>query len=66
MKFSPKLLLSLLLILPASLWAQQSGDQIEIDYNNPKKYVVGGVSVEGNTTYYIFIWIVVIYFYLVT
>ena len=49
MKFSPKLLLSLLLMLPASLWAQQSGDQIEIDYNNPKKYVIGGVSVEGNS-----------------
>lgn len=30
------------------LAAQQKGEEIVVDYNNPKKYVVGGVSVEGN------------------
>lgn len=49
MKFRQILLLSLLFMLPASAWAQQPSEQIEIDYNSPKKYVVGGVSVEGNT-----------------
>lgn len=28
--------------------AQEKGKGIEIDYNNPQKYIVGGVSVEGN------------------
>ena len=36
------------LTLTAPLWAQSSGEKIEIDYNNPKKYIVGGVKVEGN------------------
>ncbi|MGM9748502.1 MAG: outer membrane protein assembly factor [Candidatus Cryptobacteroides sp.] len=31
------------------LFAAQKEDDIIIDYNNPKKYIVGGVSVEGNT-----------------
>ena len=35
-------------ILAAPLWAQSSGEKIEVDYNNPKKYIVGGVKVEGN------------------
>ena len=39
------LLLSLILALPA--WAQQAGKDVVVDYNNPKKYIVGGVSVEG-------------------
>ena len=28
--------------------AQTSREEVEIDYNNPKKYIVGGVDVEGN------------------
>ena len=40
------LALSLLLSLP--MLAQQSGKGVEVDYNNPKKYIVGGVKVEGN------------------
>ena len=36
------------LMLTAPLWAQESGEKIEVDYNNPKKYIVGGVEVEGN------------------
>ena len=37
-----------LFLAGTSLFAQNGRDAIEIDYNNPKKYVVGGVSVEGN------------------
>ncbi len=40
--------LSLLLALSCPLWAQQADCGVEVDYNNPKKYVVGGVSLEGN------------------
>ena len=36
------------LMLTAPLWAQESGEKIEVDYNNPQKYIVGGVEVEGN------------------
>ena len=35
-----------LLLLPFFGWAQSSG--VTVDYNNPKKYIVGGVGVEGN------------------
>ena len=37
----------LLLALTLPLRAQQSGEDIVVDYNNPKKYIVGGVKVEG-------------------
>ena len=40
--------LSLLLAISCPLWAQQSGSSVEVDYNNTKKYVVGGVRLEGN------------------
>ena len=40
-------LLMLLLALTLPLRAQQSGEDIVVDYNNPKKYIVGGVKVEG-------------------
>ncbi len=39
--------LAFLLVLPCLLRAQQASDGIEVDYNNPKKYIVGGVKVEG-------------------
>jgi outer membrane protein insertion porin family len=40
--------LSLLLAVSGSLWAQQpAGNGVEVDYNNPKKYIVGGVKIEG-------------------
>ena len=29
--------------------AQTAGSSIEVDYNNPRKYYVGGVKVNGNT-----------------
>ena len=40
--------LSLLLAISCPIWAQQTGGNVEVDYNNPKKYIVGGVSLEGN------------------
>ena len=39
---------ALLLLTGMTLKAQTSRSGIEVDYNHPKKYVVGGVSVEGN------------------
>ena len=36
------------LMLSLSVFAQLPGKDVEVDYNNPKKYVVGGVRVEGN------------------
>ena len=40
--------LSLLLTVSCPLWAQLAGSSVEVDYNNPKKYIVGGVRLEGN------------------
>ena len=40
--------LTLFLTLSGSVWAQQTGTGVTVDYNNPKKYVVGGVTLEGN------------------
>ncbi|MBR5013654.1 MAG: outer membrane protein assembly factor BamA [Bacteroidales bacterium] len=40
--------LALLLALSCPSWAQQAGNGVEVDYNNPKKYIVGGVKLEGN------------------
>lgn len=40
--------LVLLLAMSVHALAQQSGKDVVVDYNNPKKYVVGGVRVEGN------------------
>ncbi len=35
-----------LLLISLAGWSQ--GDGVTVDYNNPKKYIVGGVGVEGN------------------
>ena len=40
--------LALLVALSGPVMAQQAGNGVEVDYNNPKKYIVGGVKVEGN------------------
>ena len=40
--------LTLLLALSSPVWAQQSGADVTVDYNNPKKYIIGGVTIEGN------------------
>ena len=47
MKFSRIIYLLSALLMSLPVWAQSAGG-IEVDYNNPKKYIVGGVSVEGN------------------
>ncbi len=36
-----------LFALSCPIWAQQGVKNVEVDYNNPKKYIVGGVKVEG-------------------
>ena len=41
-------LLSLMMLLPFSAWAQNA---VEVDYGNPQKYYIGGVSVEGSHYY---------------
>ncbi len=48
MKLTRIICLLAALTLTAPLWAQTSREEIEVDYNNPKKYIVGGVEVEGN------------------
>ena len=41
----------LALALSVPTWAQMAGADVVVDYNNPKKYIVGGVKVEG-TNYF--------------
>ena len=38
----------MLLLFPCVGRAQQASKDVAVDYNNPKKYIVGGVKVEGN------------------
>ena len=40
---------TLFLMLSLTMRAQQSGNDIVVDYNKPQKYIVGGVRVEGNS-----------------
>ena len=49
MKIKRSICVLLLALLPLAGMAQNGRNAIEIDYNNPKTYVLGGVSVEGNT-----------------
>ena len=49
MRVSKMIFAALALLLPFAGWAQQKGGDVVVDYNNPKKYIVGGVSVEGNS-----------------
>ena len=39
--------LAFLMVLSSPVWAQ-ADKGVVVDYNNPKKYIVGGVKVEGN------------------
>ncbi len=48
MRLSRIICLVCLWVLSCPLWAQQGTRDVEVDYNNPKKYVVGGVRIEGN------------------
>lgn len=36
-------------LLSSASFAQETGAGIEVDYNHPRKYIVGGVTVEGNS-----------------
>ncbi len=47
MRFSRIICLLCFLALSCPLWAQQESNGVEVDYNNPKKYIVGGVKVAG-------------------
>ena len=47
MKIAQTLAVLALALAPSSLMAQQQG--VEVDYNNPRQVIVGGVKVEGNT-----------------
>ncbi len=47
-KTAGRLLFLLVLLMPFVANAQQDGGSITVDYNNPKKYIVGGVRVDGN------------------
>ncbi len=40
--------LMFLMALVCPAWAQQASEDVVVDYNNPKKYIVGGVRIEGN------------------
>ena len=49
MKLGRILTLLALLLAPAISRAQGSG--VEVDYNHPQKYIIAGISVEGNTVF---------------
>lgn len=42
------LCIATLLLAASPLWAQSGRNSIEVDYAHPKKYIVGGVGIEGN------------------
>ena len=48
MKIRKTVCLLLAVLTGSSLWAQNTGGTIDVDYTNPRKYVIGGVGVEGN------------------
>ena len=41
-------IISTALLLVVSLVCGAQGKNVVVDYNNPQKYIIGGVSVEGN------------------
>ncbi len=49
MRIGRILTLLALFLAPALVWAQDGG--VEVDYNHPQKYVIAGISVEGNTVF---------------
>ena len=51
MRISRIIYVAFLIMVAVPMWAQQSGKDVVVDYNNPKKYVVGGARVEG-TNYF--------------
>ena len=49
MRYSRIITLLFAMVMALPVWAQQTGADVVVDYNNPKKYIVGGTKVEGNT-----------------
>ena len=49
MKFRKIAILVCFSLLSHAVCAQDSGNGIEVDYNHPRTYIVGGVTVEGNS-----------------
>ncbi len=47
MRLSRIICLLCFIALSCPVWAQQGVKNVEVDYNNPKTYIVGGVRVEG-------------------
>ena len=44
----PSLTAALFLLAALPSWGQSGGNGIVVDYNAPRKYVIGGIGVEGN------------------
>ena len=44
MRISKIISTSLLLLMAWSAWGQQAGGDVTVDYNRPRKYIVGGVA----------------------
>lgn len=49
MRISRILCISLLSLSCLNVFGQKKDGVVDIDYNNPRKYIVGGLKVEGNT-----------------
>lgn len=49
MRISRILYVSILSLFCLNIYGQNKGGVVDIDYNSPRKYIVGGVRVEGNT-----------------
>ena len=49
MKLGKIITLMAFALLSSASFAQETGAGIEVDYNHPRKYIVGGVTVEGNS-----------------
>ena len=49
MKLGKIITLMAFALLSSASFAQETGAGVEVDYNHPRKYIVGGVTVEGNS-----------------
>lgn len=51
MRISRILCISFLFFSCLNMFGQKKDGAVDIDYNNPRKYIVGGLKVEGNTSF---------------
>ncbi|MCQ2157719.1 MAG: outer membrane protein assembly factor BamA [Bacteroidales bacterium] len=49
MRFRNIVTLLAFVLLSSAAFAQVADEGVEVDYNHPRKYIIGGVSVEGNS-----------------